>query len=778
MKQIGHPHSFTSCPMSISPHSATCVLILASFSSIAQEVKQSDPIEIITVTAQKRIQPLQDVPLSISVLSGELLDELNIRDLTALAEITPGIVIQEQAPGLQGYVIRGITSDASTAQSSPRVSVFFNGADVSRSRSSDFSLFDIEQVEVVKGPQATLFGTAASGGAISVASRKPQEGTSSQLQASVGSYASRTIEGFVNSGTSDVQGRFAFSHHQRDSYTDAQATNVNNLGELISRSYRPSLRLTPSDELTLDLVYNYELNENRGTSFLSQLVFPDGIGADANITKLLQQSDFSEATLDTERESQSLNLTTAWKMSDSTNLTAISALRQLDAHESLNELESTSWLLDFTQAPEEQQFSQEFRFSKTGDNFTAIAGVSFIYSESEERADVHVDEAIFLNCTGLLKSAGVQLPCLDIDGNINQVPESLLMGWNAEEPYQYYFANFTENEDWQAYADLTYRPSQSIELTFGLRYMYEQRAVGYASDIEDSSLLTQLFQTPQSLLATVVNTQGDILWFEDNSDAVIPRLNLLYKINDNSNLYATISKGRRSEVLELQATTVSDTDAELVVNQQPAEIVWNYESGLKGSALDKKINYQMSVYYQKYNDFQVSEENELGQLTSVSAGSATNLGTELEVQAKLTEALRAFANASIIDASIDNDSDNGLFAGNQFRLQPENTFSTGLLYSNHLTNQINFSGALSFSYRSETFLDDENTAENQQGDVSLVNVKLGLSSVNEDWSLNLFINNLLDKEYSVASSGTAGTQLTSQGDPMTIGLQLSVSLGN
>ena len=154
-------------------------LVLASLASGAFTVMAAEgdetAIERMTVTTQKRVQSIQDVPVTVTAFSGEMLEHLGIADLDVLSDITPGLVIQEQSPNNPGFVIRGITSDSGSAQASPRVSVYYNGTDISRSRGSYFELFDIERVEVVKGPQATLFGTAASVGALSVTTRKPQE---------------------------------------------------------------------------------------------------------------------------------------------------------------------------------------------------------------------------------------------------------------------------------------------------------------------------------------------------------------------------------------------------------------------------------------------------------------------------------------------------------------------------------------------------------------------------------------------------------------------------
>ena len=156
--------------------------------------------------------------MSITAYGGELLNRLGVVELDALSDITPGLVIQEQSPNNPGFVIRGITSDSGSAQAAPRVSVYYNGVDVSRSRGSYFELFDIERVEVVKGPQATLFGTAASVGAVSVYTSKPEQELSGYLSLNAGNYAARQLRGHITGGNALVQGRLAVSYRERDGF--------------------------------------------------------------------------------------------------------------------------------------------------------------------------------------------------------------------------------------------------------------------------------------------------------------------------------------------------------------------------------------------------------------------------------------------------------------------------------------------------------------------------------------------------------------------------------
>lgn len=165
-------------------YNAGITFTLASLVTIA--VPTQAQIEEVIVTAQKREQSLSDVPININAFGGERLAELNIQQFDDLANFVPGLEVQEQSANNPAFVIRGITSDSGESNIEPRIAVFQDGVPSSRSRGSFFELFDIERVEVVKGPQSTLFGRAALIGGINVIQRKADYELDAQLKLGYG----------------------------------------------------------------------------------------------------------------------------------------------------------------------------------------------------------------------------------------------------------------------------------------------------------------------------------------------------------------------------------------------------------------------------------------------------------------------------------------------------------------------------------------------------------------------------------------------------------------
>ena len=748
----------------------------------------SEDIEEIVVTAQKREQAIVDVPLSLTAYDGALLEELGVIELDALSDITPGLVIQEQSPNNPGFVIRGITSDSGSAQSSPRVSVYYNGVDVSRSRGSYFELYDVDRVEIVKGPQATLFGTAASVGALSVITNKPQQDFAAEIKVGAGNYSAKNTTGFITGGNDTVQGRFAFSYRQRDGFIDniAGDPGSQSVGGIVQddmhgierTAFRPSLRFTPNDDLTIDLVYSYEKNDDTGTSFKNRNYAPTG--GDTSPFSFVEMSGspmsleaLGKEKLGVERTVDDVNLTVEYHLNDTMTLTSVTGYREFDSLEVFDADGTQAWFLEFAEDAEGEQFSQELRLVDTRDNFIGLYGVNYFSEDGSQRVPFNTEESIYLNCAGVLD---LGVPCINPDGSVTVLTPIVSQGAAQTIPYTGEFTNFGDNSSWSVFADFTFI-LENWELTAGLRYVDETKESGYSS-IMPNSLLAGIPLLP------VVTTEGNILSAEKDYDAWLPRFNALYTVNDDTNMYLTISKGRRSDVLDVSSTFDPAQGVIADITDVAAEIVWNYEIGLKGNLSENKVSYAASVFYQDYSDFQVNLQDDAGNFFVANAGSATNIGVEVEGTVVLSNHFDLFANAAYIEAEIDDDTDNGDLAGNRFRLQPEWTASAGLTYEQPLSDGFSLTGSLVYSYRSDVFFEPENAPiagfDISEDAISLVNARLGVASA-DDWAVTLFATNLFDKEYLVDAGNTGGSfgnPTFVAGPPRFYGVEFSMTFGN
>lgn len=232
----------------------------------APSVANAINLNRVTVTAQKREQQVVDVPISISAYSNDFMRRLGISDVETLSRYVPGVQVQVQSPNNPGIAVRGITTDDGAATAATRVSIFQDGVDISRSRGSMVALYDMDRVEVLRGPQGTLFGRGAESGAISLIQNKAQAGTAGGFQSEFGNFASRKLTGYFNTPISDnVYARVAVHNAYHDGYIENLSGGRLN-GE-DTKAIRASLHFNLGTGSGYDLIANYQRDSPPGTDF-------------------------------------------------------------------------------------------------------------------------------------------------------------------------------------------------------------------------------------------------------------------------------------------------------------------------------------------------------------------------------------------------------------------------------------------------------------------------------------------------------------------------------
>lgn len=235
-------------------------------------------IEEIVVTAQRRAESLQEVPLAITAITGDELDAMGIDDIKGITERTPGFTMGSFNAGQPQLYIRGIGSNEDSPAGDQSVIVFIDEVYIGRSAGMDMDLFDLERVEVLRGPQGTLFGKNVVGGAVSLVTSKPSEELDIRLESSVGDLDLLNFRGLVSGPISEnVFGKFSFSSRKRDGYVNSQIDNFPQFfpavdqfnlgdfeqGDVNTDSYRGHLRFVPFDRLEINITGNLsEMDQN------------------------------------------------------------------------------------------------------------------------------------------------------------------------------------------------------------------------------------------------------------------------------------------------------------------------------------------------------------------------------------------------------------------------------------------------------------------------------------------------------------------------------------
>ena len=428
----------------------------------------------IIVTAQKIEQRAADVPITISAVTGERMAELGVSDLDELSNYIPGLNIQEQSANNPGIVIRGITSDSGSAQQGPRVTLYYNGVDISRSRGSYQAIYDLERVEVIKGPQATLFGTASAVGAISITSARPREGFSGEITGGYGNFNQTLLSGFVNAGNDVVAGRVAFEWKQRDGYVEnLSERQEEDLYAQDQLGVRASLRFTPNDALTVDLIGTYDRQRHGGTPFISRRLPTEAGPGDPFGVAHLGGSPLSAEVLGNDqlglvRDVYDVNLTASYELADGLTFTTVNGYRDFDSREVFDADGSAAWFLEFAEIAQGWQASHEGRFNYSDPSWRASFGWNVFVEDSIQNVPFSSEEGIFLQClnargsadhsgTGLHQPGGHRYRRAGHRARYRRRPDPSSLQFDLRES--------GPNDSYSMFADMTWIPAPALEIT-------------------------------------------------------------------------------------------------------------------------------------------------------------------------------------------------------------------------------------------------------------------------------------------------------------------------
>lgn len=763
---------------------------LPASASTAPSAADAINLNRITVTAQKREQQVIDVPISISAYSGNFLKTLGITHMDDLGRYVPGVQVQVQSPNTPSIAIRGITTDDTSANTPGRVSVFQDGVDISRAVGSIVALYDMDRIEVLRGPQGTLFGRGAESGALSLISNKANDTTSGGFTTEFGNYSSRMLTGFFNTPLGDgVDARVAVYDSAHDGYIKNLAGGT--LDGEDTRAIRASLHVKTGDQSGIDVIANYQYDTQPGTDFRSLL--PDRNGS----TDVFGEADLNEGgALGIQRKIYSLTGLGSFRLDDDWTLNTITGLRRLNSNESFDADGSQLDMLNFGNHSRSHQASQEVRFNyDSGGRFTGFVGTDFFYENGSQAVPFHTDErSLLVDLIPLARNldpAVVNLlfgptdpPLLAADFQPNQPYSAIPLlntPLNPDESEGY--ENHGSTRSYELFADGTYRVSDRFDITGGLRVSHEDITAGYqvfnATGPNAASIGSALalfgagvngITAPNDLFAP---TNG-LLTNARSSNSAVGRLIGSWHVNDDVNAYLSVSRGRRPDALTFNV----NPDGSYTKTVLPAEALWNYEVGIKGSAFENTFAYDLSAFYYNYTNFQ-SQVYQNGQYIAVNSGRAHAPGFEASLQQAIGDNISAFLNYSYLHARFDGTDQNGnpqQYAGNHLRLAPDNSASLGLLWSVPLGDGRAFYFRPSYTWHSQVYFEDDNNPAYAQGAYGLLNLRTGVSLERGRWDLGLWCSNLTNRRYLIDGGNTGedfGLPTYIPGAPRTFGVSVS-----
>lgn len=739
--------------------------------AIAQDASSDAPLvqNTITVTVQKREQSLRDVPVAVTALDQAVLNDLGLDEFDQIARFVPGFEVQEQSPNNPGFVIRGITSDSGEANIEPRIAIFQDGVSISRSRGSVVELFDIERVEVAKGPQPTLFGRGALIGGVNVIQAKPQFEVSGHIAAGFGNYNERFVEGYVTGPIIEdvLAGRISGRMRQRDGYVESLNPDEEDFNSQDMAALRGSLRFEPTADLRFDLIANWQQDEPTGTSFKSGNFAPvPGGSTDAwDPANLNTFGNFMGGKpLGLERTVTSVTLLADWEINDYLSLSSITGWRDIDSVEIFDPDGFGLDLLIFAEDYQGEQFSQEFRLNfNDGNKLTGFVGASFFDEEGEQFVPLTFDErAVQALLGGFLVPPDAPdvstLPAINLTA-FQQSGGTLVIPLKPIHNEAY--TNYGDTQTIDLFADLSYQLTERLEVSAGVRW---------TEDDKHSGLNVELLNGPSNLTfgGLFVSPSGGLIERQETFDDLTYRVAASYAATDNVNLFANFARGRRPEVITASASAPGAGFATL-----DAEIVDAWETGFKGLFLDGDLSVDGSVFYYDYSNFQTTVVNAQGLIEPVNAGDATAKGGEIQAIWSVSDMVALTANYGYNKARFDDDM-SAVNPGNRLRLSPDHTASV----SARFLFDLGF-GELkivpSYSWQDKVYFDNTERDLISQDSYGLLNLNAQLDLPN-GFGVEAYISNALDEEYLIDAGNTGdafGIPTFISGPPQFYGIRAS-----
>lgn len=712
------------------PPVTTAILLVAlscTTTTVAQET--GDKLEEVIVTAQKRAENLQDTPLAISAITGDLIQKLNLDDAAAVATRNPSLVYSAAGGEAQLY-IRGIGSNIFSVGVDQSVATHIDGIYIGRANMGLTQFLDVDRVEILRGPQGTLYGRNATGGAINILSRQPTDVVEGYGSLGIGSFNRREVKAAVSGplGDSGWAARIAFRGLKDDGFTqDLDPAGTNKIDDNDLKAVRATLRWkNPTFQFSLAADHSDFHNGNTSVFPLDNVGLAQSFGAVA--TGDLHKTRNNTPSFHDWRTG-GVTLNGEWKINDALTLTSISGYREWDSDFLFNtdgteiEITRSTFIYDST------QYSTELRLAGEHDWGNWLVGAYYF------------DEDKF-GGLGLVRAGFT--------------PPTVLS------PRSFIFLADGKGRATALFGQAHYKLGERWGVTGGLRYSDEKKddLLRNSTLIGDAELLG-LYTTRPIPAATVATTRS----VSRNWSAWTPKLSLEWRPRDNRLLYVSYSKGFKSGGFN---------DLSVINPPFNPEYVTSYEFGAKTEWLDRRLRLNASAFWYDYTDLQVSVFANLGAITTTfttNAAQATIKGVELELQARPIRNLDINAAISYLDATYDrfttpygtcNAANAALDArcvgraglprlidasGNRLNNAPELKGTLSVSYGIDLASGGRISLLGQLSHQGRVFFLPANTTAMSEKAHSLLDARIGYTSANGAVELGLYGKNLADTDY-------------------------------
>lgn len=701
----------------------------------AQDEGPGYSLEEVVVTARRRSENLQDVPIAVTAFTADALTLKGASDITELAQAVPSVTLEPSRATnttLTAF-IRGVGQQDPLAGFEQGVGLYLDDVYLARPQGSVLDIYDVERIEVLRGPQGTLYGRNTVGGAIKYVTRRLSDEFEASLRGTYGSYDQTDVVGTVSTPIGDsfrIGGTVA--SFQRDGYGDNKTTGGEQYDKDIV-AYRLSAEWLPTDDILVR--FAYDDTQDDSSAVAGYRPFPGGLSGTPVLSDIYDSNAGATEAPSTagiggnnEVEADGMMLSVDWNIADAYTLRSITAQRE-DYTESVIDFDSLEGM-DFD-APviyDNEQFSQEFQLLYAGDRINAVAGFYYIDAEASNDFDV------------VLANLGVTA----------------------------YTGGTVETESWSLFADVTYNLTEQWSIALGGRYTEDKRT----ADVFRANypgVGSPAFGVDADPYAITSDYEAEKTFYDFS-----PRVNVSYLLNDDVTLYGGYSQGWKAGMFDPRGANFLTPAVEDGVDPETLD---SYEIGVKSSYWDGRAITNVAVFYSEYTDMQVPgsvgvdsdgdgvNDDFVGTLTN--AGEAEISGIEIEGNFLLTERLSLQLAASFLDTDITEWIVNDIDVSDDRVIQntPEEMAYLGLTYSfDALAGNFNLNA--NWSYKGDITQFETPTAILDQDSYDIINASVAWLSDSGHWLVGLHGKNLTDEEVK-----TAGYCFGSGGCPSTLGLE-------
>lgn len=685
--------------------------ILVSTLAYANENEQpsEQALPAITVTAEKREADLQDIPSSISVKTAEEIEDAEISSVTELSQYTPNLHIFTWGGRRDTNIfIRGIGPGAFTE---PTAGIYVDGVNYTNNGSFDMDLIDIERIEVLRGPQGTLYGGNSLTGVLNITTKKPTNETEGQISLTSDDLSRQRLSTRVSTPLINDELFFgiAFSGTQNNGHIDNNNTQaVKKFGERDDISAKTKLRWTPNKQLEILWLIDYEQFEGDSYAFAPTASLrknPDEINHDFR-----GQDD---------RDALGTSLTINW--SGDIDFSSITGWRDWESVNSADQDAGADAnnVFHSSSVEDQNQFTQEFRWSSSNESFSWIGGLYAYQSEFKS----------------------------DTVNTVNNPAQGVVSATDT-------ITTTKDDKGYAVFGQVDFFLNDQFTLTTGLRHDEQKRKATIDQQLQSRGNSSETFKG------------------EKNFDELLPKLALSYTTANDNLIYGSISEGYRAGGFDTLYPNLSRPTFD-------SENSTNYELGFKTRILDERLELNAALFWIDIEDQQVQllVPNTFTIFTD-NAAKSNSRGIELESRYKPSENWSIRLSGTYTDTeyeeyqalnfttfAIDD------YSGNQLPNAPRVTANLSIQNRQPISDFLTLFTQIDNNYVGSYFFDAQNSLK--QDSYNLLNIKVGIEGKN--WGTYLWSKNALDEYYS-ANEFNFGTPTGEAGDPRSVGVTFSAKL--